>query len=187
MAASTSPLSLAQPPSPTLARTLTLNCSQLGDHSTLGKHTLWEASTRIPAVFSVPWLPQSHGIRSSAMYHAVDLFPTMQGLAGLPTSSMPGAEGIDQSPLLAQPGLTPSRTMRQAVFSQYARCSQGVEPVWRKGADMCTKVDRALIEWMGYAVRTRDWHLIEWRWFNGTLLEADWTDSGVYARELYDH
>lgn len=134
---------------------------QLGDHSMFGKHTNWDIANRIPAIVHVPWLPESHGVRSAAFWEAVDLFPTLQSLAGI--GVMPGAEGIDQSPLLSGT-VSPMRSLRAAAFNQYARCSAGESPVWRDGQDMCTQVDRDQITWMGYAVRTGPFNATQGVW-----------------------
>eukprot|EP01051_Picozoa_sp_SAG22_P011604 SAG22_NODE_1132_length_5437_cov_8.133945_5_plen_92_part_00 len=36
-------------------------------------------------------------------------------------------------------------------------------------------------------MRTREWRYTEWRLWQGELLVADWSQSGLLAIEMYDH
>merc|ERR1712113_772904 len=40
---------------------------------------------------------------------------------------------------------------------------------------------------MGYSLRTADWRYTEWRLWKGDILQADWSENGLVASELYDH
>ena len=63
----------------------------------------------MPLIVYVPWLPQSHGVRTSALVSIVDLMPTAIALFGIgPTvPDLAELEGTSLLPLLLQPTLAP--------------------------------------------------------------------------------
>ncbi len=71
----------------------------LGEKGLWSKHTLWERSTRVPLIIARPG-DGGGGLVGQPVNH-IDLYPTMAGLAGLPTEAM--WEGRSVVPLLDDP------------------------------------------------------------------------------------
>ena len=71
------------------------------------KRTIWELGTRVPFMAHVPWIPQSHGQRTSAPTELVDVYPSLVDLAGVPplTGDTFPLEGRSIRPLLENPKL----------------------------------------------------------------------------------
>lgn len=91
----------------------------LSDHGEmLGQHGLWtkfvffDASVRVPFIFSLPGVVQ-HGARSEALVELIDLFPTIMELTGL--NAPESIQGMSLVPLLT--GDTDKH--RQFVFSEF--------------------------------------------------------------------
>ena len=55
----------------------------LGEHNKFQKQHLFEESTRVPFILSVPWMSDAHGKATSHLTELVDLYPTIAELAGL--------------------------------------------------------------------------------------------------------
>ncbi|MEM7601522.1 MAG: sulfatase, partial [Verrucomicrobiota bacterium] len=55
----------------------------LGEHHKFQKQHLFEESTRVPFIMSVPWMPESHGGAASQLAELIDLYPTVAALADL--------------------------------------------------------------------------------------------------------
>ena len=124
---------------------------KLGEFNGWGKMTNYEIDTRVPLIMAGPGI--ENGARSRELVELLDLFPTLCELSKLEVP-----EFVDGTSILAN--LTdPTAEMQQAAFSQYYRKHEGEE-------------------YMGYAVRTRDYRFVEWREFGSGV---------VSARELYDH
>jgi len=70
--------------------------------------TNFELGVRVPLVIRAPWLPSAVGVKTAALAEAVDLFPTLTELAGLP---LPPADqvlqGTSLAPLLRDPRCAP--------------------------------------------------------------------------------
>jgi len=63
----------------------------LGHHHKFQKQHLFEESTRVPFILSVPWISGSHGTASKHLTELVDLYPTIARLAGLtPPTNLQG-------------------------------------------------------------------------------------------------
>ena len=69
-----------------------------GDHGWhLGEHDLWckmtnrETGTRVPLILRAPWIAASVGGVAAGLAEAVDLYPTLAELAGVPLPT--GAAG----------------------------------------------------------------------------------------------
>lgn len=73
----------------------------LGHHGKFQKQHLFEESTRVPFILSVPWLRKTHGQATSHLSELVDVYPTVAGLANLaPPDNL---QGRDLRPLLENP------------------------------------------------------------------------------------
>jgi arylsulfatase A-like enzyme len=63
----------------------------LGEHRMWEKQTLFENTTRVPFIVSVPWLADSRGLGCDRITEFVDLFPTVTDLCGLDApADLPG-------------------------------------------------------------------------------------------------
>lgn len=64
----------------------------LGEHHKFQKQHLFEESTRVPFILSVPWMNESHGKATGHLTELIDLYPTVAQLAGLePPEDLHGA------------------------------------------------------------------------------------------------
>jgi iduronate 2-sulfatase len=125
---------------------------KLGEHNGWCKQTNFEIDTRAPLLVVVPGSP-SRGKTTEALVEFVDIYPTLCDLAGLKT---PGhLAGQSLAPLLADA----KATVKPAAFSQFPRKHEGRD-------------------FMGYAMRTDDYRLVEW---------IDRKTGRTEATELYDH
>lgn len=125
---------------------------KLGEFNGWGKMTNYEIDTRVPLIIAGPGV--SGGARKSEeLAELVDLFPTLCDLAGIDTPAF--VEGTSLAPHLSDPGVS----VNDAAFSQYYR-----------------KFDER--EYIGYAMRTDSYRLVQWR---------DFATGEVTAHELYDH
>ncbi len=137
----------------------------VGDHGYhLGEHGLWaktsnfDLDTRVPLLVSVPG-QATRGQRSDALVELIDLFPTLVDVCQLPKP--PGLEGTSLVPVVADP----SRSVKDAAYHQHPRPAYfDREP---------SKQPQA----MGYGVRTKHWHYIQWQ---------DSSNGSIVAEELYD-
>ena len=125
---------------------------KLGEFNGWGKMTNYEIDTRVPLIISAPGL-QTAGERSSELAELLDLYPTLCDLAGIDTPDF--VDGTSLVPNLKDVDVH----VNDAAFSQYYRNFEGRE-------------------YMGYAIRTNDYRLVEWRNFS---------TGEVTARELFDH
>jgi arylsulfatase A-like enzyme len=55
----------------------------LGHHHKFQKQHLFEESTRVPFIFSVPWMKETHGKATDHITELVDVYPTVAELSGL--------------------------------------------------------------------------------------------------------
>ncbi len=55
----------------------------LGHHHKFQKQHLFEESTRVPFILSVPWMSETHGKATAHLTELVDLYPTIAELGGL--------------------------------------------------------------------------------------------------------
>ena len=137
-----------------------------GDHGYhLGEHGLWaktsnfELDARVPLIISAPQAGQ-RGVQTAALVEMIDLFPTLNGLCGLPAA--PGLEGRSLRPVLENPAVT----VKPAAFTQHPRPAYPDRSPTKQPTHM------------GYSVRTAKWRYTEWR---------HWQTGEIEARELYDH
>lgn len=129
----------------------------LGDHSMWCKHTNYEEATHIPLIISAPGVSKA-GSHAGAMVETIDIYPTLNELAGLPAPDGPlKLEGQSMVPSLKDPAFPG----KDHIMHVYPRNKPGTGPV------------------IGRAIRTRTHRLVEWK-VPGTAPEtAD--------LELYDY
>ncbi|MEO0445683.1 MAG: sulfatase-like hydrolase/transferase, partial [Verrucomicrobiota bacterium] len=129
----------------------------LGEHHKYQKQHLFEESTRVPFIFSVPWMAAQHGQATSRITELVDFFPTVTDLVGF---RRPGAiQGSSLLPLLEDPDA--EAWAREDAFT-----------ISRSG---------------GESVRTEAWRFTHWGWGEkGKELYDRVNDPGEFTN-LADH
>jgi iduronate 2-sulfatase len=70
----------------------------LGHHNKYQKQHLFEETTQVPFIVSVPWLKDEHGKKTVKITELIDLYPTLAELAGLPAPN--ALQGTSLKPLL---------------------------------------------------------------------------------------
>jgi arylsulfatase A-like enzyme len=85
----------------------------LGDNGRWGKWTTSDSATRIPLIMSVPGTA-SVGRRAAGIVEAIDMFPTLNDLCGLPPPPQ-ALDGLSFAPLFDDPG----RPWKKAAFNMY--------------------------------------------------------------------
>ena len=133
------------------------NGFSLGTHGDWTKHTNYEEANRVPVIVAGPGVARGAGTK--AFLETVDLYPTLASLAGLPAPQGPQPiDGVSQSAVLADPAHAKAR---DHVYHAFPRPRPG------RG------------EWLGRAIRTERYRLVEWR-------PADGSDAPAEL-ELYDY
>ena len=144
----------------------------LGEQNTWAKYTNFEIGVRIPLIIRAPWLTASIGKTTHVLAEAVDLYPTLAELAGLPDPVGAGEQinGTSLVPSMMDPSNT---SVKRAAFSQYARVALDRQTLFwpcpwsgdQNMSAMCTKPFPACVtgvEIMSYSVRVEDWRYT-WR------------------------
>jgi arylsulfatase A-like enzyme len=104
----------------------------LGHHHKFQKQHLFEESTRVPFIVSVPWIKKQHGKATKHITELIDLYPTLADLSGLKAPK--NLHGESLALLLKNPS------------------SVG----WRK--DLAFTISRN----GGESIRTHDWRYTHW-------------------------
>jgi iduronate 2-sulfatase len=157
------------------------NGFHLGESNIWQKMTNFELGVRIPLIFRVPWA-QRAGTATPAIAEAVDIFPTLVEVAGLPPVPE-GLQGTSLAATIANPPAVGTGAKRFA-FSQHARCELWSPELNRKVLwDMCLGRKNWEIAAMGYSIRSDGWRFTQWVKWNGTA--PIWAKS--FGSELYDH
>ena len=134
---------------------------KLGEHNSWCKQTNYNIDTRIPLFIRDP-RGRSNGIQCQQIVEAVDMFPTLCDLAGIPIPD--NMEGISLKPMLKNP----ERPLKSAVFSHYHQKPRQTLDGKR---------------YMGYSMVTLGHHYVEWyQWDNEKKVAYD-----LVGRELYDN
>jgi len=131
----------------------------IGEHTLWGKTSNFELDARVPLIIASPQHPANHGKKTRALAELVDLFPTLAGLARIGTDVPGNLEGVDLSPVLANP----AASVKDAAFTQHQQPFYGSRKNWKA---------------VGRSVRTDRWRYTEWRSVE---------DGSIVARELYNH
>ncbi len=135
---------------------------KLGDLGSWGKMTNYEIDTRVPLLIKAQGSRLKAQGTTDGMVELVDIFPSLCELAGIPVEDY--LQGMSFVPLLENPDLE----WKEAVFSQFHRRPKVAHDGGR---------------YMGYSVRTKDLHYIQWHTWDNKLKVAG--DS--ITAELYDH
>ncbi len=143
---------------------------KLGDLGSWGKMTNYEIDTRVPMIVKAPISPLAKGDtggyvmagEANGLVELVDIFPSLCELSGIPVEDY--LQGQSFVPLMDNPDLGG----KEAAFSQFRRRPN----VAYDGG-----------QYMGYSVRTKDLHYIQWHTWDNKLKVAG--DS--VTAELYDH
>lgn len=104
----------------------------LGEHHKWQKKHLFEETTRVPFIISVPWLTDAHGAQTEQFTELVDLYPTLIELAGMQVPAV--LQGSSLVPLLKNPAA----------------------PEWDKDSVLTFSV------YDGASLRTKDWRFTQW-------------------------
>eukprot|EP00039_Didymoeca_costata_P002860 m.63182 g.63182 ORF g.63182 m.63182 type:complete len:532 (+) comp11566_c0_seq1:3-1598(+) len=151
---------------------------QLGEHDTWAKMTNFEVAVRTPLIIRAPWMTNSVGRTTRVLAEAVDFYPTLAALAGLPDPATLSQQlnGTNLMPVFENPD---NMDVKKTAFSQFAK-PYVKQPYlfWPTPARNATQV-------MGYTVRVDDWRYTVWFRFNETTIKV-MTDE-VLGIELYDH
>ena len=137
---------------------------------------------------SVPWLPSSFGRASQSLVELIDVFPTLQSLAGFEVS--PFLEGVSHaheirnSSAHAPPGATSNRS--RFALAQFPRCvPAGVNASQDWQHNNCNRNTSDEFTAMGMSLRTSDgWRYTRWVRWMPRQLSPDWTRD--FGEELYD-
>ena len=90
------------------------------------KFNIFETGAHIPLIIRTPWLPHSVGQHTSVLAEAVDLYPTMAALCGLPPPQEYGQEvnGTNLKPLFEKTSSQGSGDeLKPQAFSQFGKCA----------------------------------------------------------------
>jgi iduronate 2-sulfatase len=173
----------------------------LGEHGNWAKQQLFENALRIPLIIAPPrgapgWRTNAT-VGAEAFVSAVDLFPTVLDLLGVPASSVPSGQldGMSLAPLLRSTG--GSGGAASASFSQIVRADRVcmgphqamtlAPPAGDSDPPAARVAEHAPPCAMGLSVRTRGWRYTVWvgYTYEGPLVGPVWSD--VRGEELYDH
>ena len=104
----------------------------LGQHDKYQKQHLFEETTRVPFIISVPWMTSEHNKGTTQFTELIDLYPTLTDLAGIPSPD--SLQGTSLRPLLEDTD----------------------SPAWTK--DAVFTISRA----GGESLRTKNWRFTQW-------------------------
>lgn len=139
----------------------------LGDHDLWHKHTNFEEATRAPLIIAGPGIKAG---KTSSLTEFVDVFPTICDLAGVAVPK--NLDGKSLKPLM----LKNTASVKDFSISQYPRKL--------KKAEM-TKLGYTDSKMMGYSLRTDKYRYTIW--MNNFTSKQPFSESQVYASELYDY
>lgn len=135
---------------------------KLGEHNSWGKFTNFVNDTRIPLIAYAPGI-KNKGLKTDELVEAIDMYPTLCDLAGIETPNY--LQGTSFKKLMNEKDVK----WKGAAFNQFVR---------RPGQS----IDGDKNHYMGYSMVTKDYHYVEWYYF-------DWQKKllgELVANELYD-
>ena len=143
--------------------------------------TNFEVALRTPLIIRAPWKTGSVGRTTDVLAEAVDLYPTLAALAGLPPPESEGeaVNGTSLEPVFDDP--VGQAGLKAAAFSQFAK------PSLSQPFTFWPTPQRNATEIMGYTVRVDQWRYTCWFKFNKTTIVPITNDDGIIGRELYSH
>lgn len=138
----------------------------LGDHDLWEKHTNLEQATRAPLIIAAPGMKP--GPTTSLSEH-LDIFPTICDLAAVPVPAH--LQGKSLKPVM----LNKKAAVNAFAMSQYPR---------RISKEEMKKKNYTTNAMMGYSMRTDKYRYTIW--MNDFTSSTPFSESKVYAAELYD-
>jgi arylsulfatase A-like enzyme len=90
----------------------------IGSHGLLGKQNLYEHSMKSPLVLCGPGIPE--GAETDALAYLLDLYPTINGLLGLPAPE--GVDGLDLTPVIKGE----AKGVRTSLFTAYESSQRAI-------------------------------------------------------------
>ena len=139
--------------------------------------TNFELATHVPLIVRAPWKPRAVNASTAAFAEAVDFYPTLVELAGLPHPASQGEDlnGTSLAPVFDDPL---GAAVKDAAFSQFSkRALTNIDPKFRRN-------QTAL---MGYSIRVEDWRYTCWFDFDNVSLVPLTGEGHSLGNELYDH
>jgi len=163
----------------------------MGDHGwSLGENNMWAKSTNFEIVTRIPLIIKGAVNESETsppqvpfsweMVEAVDVYPTLASLAGVP--ARPGElDGVDLSPLMKEESLDQWGGSPFA-FSEFPRCADEKSP-WTDAKD-CTFTEPEEFQYTGISLRKSEWRCTFWMHWDTANLRPDFSQDPA-AVELY--
>lgn len=139
----------------------------LGDHDLWNKHSNLEQATRAPLIIAAPGMKPGS---SSSLSEHVDIFPTLCDLASVPVPKH--LQGKSLKPIMQNK----KAAVNKFAMSQYPRSLSKSE---------MTKRNYTSNAIMGYSMRTDKYRFT--MWINDFTSNNAFSESKVYATELYDY
>jgi iduronate 2-sulfatase len=130
----------------------------LGHHHKFQKQHLFEESTRVPFIVSVPWMRKQRGKATKHITELIDLYPTLANLSGLKAPK--NLHGTSMVPLLENPSSAD----------------------WKK--DLAFTISRS----GGESIRTHNWRFTQWGFGTGGMELYDLrNDPGEFTNLAAKH
>lgn len=139
----------------------------LGDHDLWEKHTNFEQATRSPLIIAAPGIKS--GKTTSPTEH-LDIFPTICNLAGVQIPAQ--LQGKSLKPLMQNN----KASVKEFALSQYPR---------KLPKEEMKKMGYENNNIMGYSFRTDKYRYTVW--MNDFTSDQPYSESKVYATEMYDY
>jgi arylsulfatase A-like enzyme len=139
----------------------------LGDHDLWHKHTNFEEATRAPLIIAGPGIKSG---KTSSLSEFVDVFPTICDLAGVAIPK--NLDGKSLKPLMVKN----TASVKDFSISQYPRKLKKLQ---------MAKLGYTNANMMGYSLRTDKYRYTIW--MNNFTSKQTFSESQVYASELYDY
>lgn len=132
---------------------------KLGEHNSWCKQTNYNIDIHVPMMIYTPG-QLNNGKQTFEITELIDMFPTLCELTGIETPEY--LQGTSFVPLLENP----NREWKKAAFSQFHRRPK-VTPDGKR--------------YMGYSIKTKDHHYVEWYiWNNETKKREEYVTAELY-------